>query len=74
MAKRLTRYQHTAVSVKGKKFKSLRAAFDALKLPLSKHQRFRKELRQAGQATFHDGRKRPINFKIANDNGNHSAA
>lgn len=73
MAKKITRYQHTAVRAKGKRFKSVLAAFKELDLPVNRHQKFRQELRKAGKAVFRsdDGR---ITFQIANDNNDTHAA
>jgi hypothetical protein len=43
------RAQRHAVRVAGQEFRSVRAAFAALKLPISKHIKFRMELKAAGQ-------------------------
>lgn len=64
-AARLTR-QGTFVTV-GKKtheYNSVRAAFEALGLPISKHIRFRMKLKEAGEMAFqHDGKE--YHFQIA---------
>lgn len=46
------RAQRTAVRVDGVEYRSVRAAFIALGLPLSKHIRFRMALKAAGKAEF----------------------
>lgn len=67
MAKsKLDRTEHTNVIAGGKPFRSVKAAFEALKLPINKHQKFRRELRQSatGSAVFKHER-RAVTFKIA---------
>lgn len=45
------------ITVDGKPYRSVLAAFDVLKLPISKHQKFRAALKAAGALAFeHDGR------------------
>lgn len=62
--KKLTRNDRVKVIAGGKPFNSVREAFEKLKLPLGRHQRFRKSLRAAGTAVFEEGR-RKVTFKIA---------
>lgn len=40
------------VKVGGEEYRSVMAAFKALELPLAKHQKFRKELKEKGQMKF----------------------
>lgn len=47
-----------AVSVNGEPYGSVLKAFEALKLPIPKHQKFRAELKAAGVLTFEHGKKR----------------
>lgn len=53
------RKERSAVEVKGHgEFRSVKAAFDALELPLGKHITFRLRLKQEGSSLFvHDGKK-----------------
>jgi hypothetical protein len=52
-----------AVKAAGKEYGSVFKAFEDLKLPLGRHQRFRKALKAAGKLTFEDGKKK-ITFVI----------
>lgn len=57
-AVRAARSSRIHIKVNGQEFKSVGAAFRALRLPLAKHIAFRASLRAAGSATFeHDGEK-----------------
>jgi len=54
----------THVIVNKKQFHSVKQAFEALKLPLGRHIRFRMALKKAGKLVFEHGRKR-VTFSVA---------
>lgn len=56
----LTRHQTCAVEVDGQRYDSTLQAFKDLDLPVGQHQKFRKELRQKGTATFNG----VVHFKV----------
>lgn len=45
---------HSAVTVNGKQYRSVKQAFEALKLPLGRHIAFRMKLKAAGALKFDD--------------------
>lgn len=56
-----------AVKVAGETYKSVKAAFEALKLPLSKHIKFRGELKTEGRKTFVDDKGNKHNFILVTE-------
>lgn len=59
------RATHHAVRASGKEFGSVRKAFEALKLPMGAHARFRKVLKREKKATFETDTGRKVPFAIA---------
>jgi hypothetical protein len=57
-------FKVTHVTVSGKEFRSVKQAFEKLKLPLGRHIRFRMALKAAGEMVFEHGRRR-VTFKVA---------
>lgn len=61
-----SQHQHHKVMVEGVAYRSTRAAFEALKLPLGRHITFRMKLKAAGKLDFENGDKK-IKFAIVQD-------
>lgn len=61
-----SQHQHHKVMVEGVAYRSTRAAFEALKLPMGRHIPFRMKLKAAGKLDFENGDKK-IKFAIVQD-------
>lgn len=59
-----TRATHHNVSVAGEVYRSVKAAFEALKLPLGRHIPFRALVKKDGAAIFNDEKKGKFTFKL----------
>jgi hypothetical protein len=55
-----SQFQHHKVMVDGVAYRSTKAAFEALKLPLGRHIPFRMKLKAAGKLAFEDGDKKTM--------------
>lgn len=55
-----SKHQHHKVMVDGVAYRSTKAAFEALKLPLGRHVPFRMKLKAAGKLAFENGDKKVV--------------
>lgn len=61
------RKQRTKVKVNGTEYRSVAAAFEELKLPMSRHIPFRMELKAAGRKVFEDEKGNKHTFTIVSE-------